>query len=109
MHGVEPLNWSCPWDCVTPKTIRLFLIRIYRYKPPFARSSAALSTPDRLLRPFATFTKSICFFPGAFAAGRIKEKLSGERLSIMMCCECCTILRMQEPTSDGAHPLDEDG
>ena len=48
-------------------------------KPPFARSFTALSTPDRLLRPSATFTKNVCSFPGGFGAGRIKEKLCGER------------------------------
>jgi DNA invertase Pin-like site-specific DNA recombinase len=67
------------------------------YKPPFGRSFTALNTPDRLLRRFATFTRSICFFRGGCGAGRIKEKLCGERSSTMMCCGCCTTRPMQEP------------
>jgi DNA invertase Pin-like site-specific DNA recombinase len=66
-------------------------------KPPFARSFTALSTPDRLLRPFATFTRNTCFFRGEFDAGRIKEKLCGERSSTMMCCGFCTTQPMQGP------------
>src|SRR6266567_7098293 len=46
-------------------------------KPPYARSFTALSTPDRLLRPFATFTTNICSFRGGSGVGHIKEKLCG--------------------------------
>jgi DNA invertase Pin-like site-specific DNA recombinase len=73
------------------------------YKPPFGKSFSALSRPDRPLRPFVTFTGNICSFRGGFAVGRIKEKLCGERSSIMMFCGFCTIQPMQEPTSLGAH------
>ena len=66
------------------------------------RSFAALSTPDQLLRPFATFASNTCSFHGGCGAGRIKEKSPGERSSTMMCCGCCTTQPMQEPMSLGA-------
>src|SRR5207245_4267744 len=42
-------------------------------------------------------TCALPIFRGGCGAGRIKEKLCGERSSTMMCCGCCTTRPMQEP------------
>lgn len=66
----SPQTGSAHWVVLRAIPTPLCLTPMCRCKPPFARSFTALSTPDLLLRPFATFTTNSCSFPGGSAAGR---------------------------------------
>lgn len=53
----------------------LCLIPISKCKLPFVRSFAVFTTRGLPLRPFVTFTESICFFHDAFVVGHGKREI----------------------------------